>query len=73
MNIKTIAVVAAVAAGTFGFAERADAQFRRGRAYYPTYSNSTGVGIYSSTPILSSGIYITQACKLLTNVKGMSM
>src|SRR5262245_5548711 len=48
MSIKTLVIAAAMAAGTLGFADRADAQWRRGMVYrYPTDSYSPGV-VYSS-------------------------
>ena len=41
MSIKTFVVAAAVAVGTFGIADRADAQWRRYAGYsYPTYNYS---------------------------------
>ena len=64
MSIKTLVVAAAIAAGTFGIADRADAQWRRYAGYssptytysYPTYAYSPGV-VYSSSPdvVYSSG------------------
>jgi hypothetical protein len=40
MSIKSIVVAAAVAAGTFGLTDRADAQWRTYRYSYPTYTYS---------------------------------
>jgi hypothetical protein len=43
MSIKTFIIAAAVAAGTFGLSDRADAQYRRYSGYnysYPTYNYS---------------------------------
>lgn len=64
MSLKTFAVVAAVAAGSFGFADRADAQWRRGTVYYPTYSSgytypSYSSSVYSSNYVIpASGVVI---------------
>ena len=60
MSIKTFAVVAAVALGTFAFADRADAQYRgRGRVYSgyatPYYGNVYNSGYYSNG-VYSNGV-----------------
>ncbi len=58
MSLKTFAVVAAVAAGTFGFADRADAQWRRGGVYYPTYSSGYTYPSYNSPSVYSSNYVV---------------
>ena len=56
MSIRAFIVAAAVAAGTFGIADRADAQWRRYSGYnysYPTYSYA--VPRYYSSPVVTTG------------------
>ena len=72
MSIKTLVIAAAVAVGTFGLSDRADAQWRYRYSYpaysysypaysytYPSYYNSSGVVTAGYTPYYNTSGVIT--------------
>ena len=63
MSIKSLVFAAAVAAGTLGFADRADAQWwRRGAVYYnyPAYTYSYPTTTYYTSPsVVTDGGVVT--------------
>jgi hypothetical protein len=59
LSLKSLVIAAAVAVGTFGFADRADAQWRRYNYVYPTYYTYPTYTYSVASPVVTTDGVVT--------------